>query len=86
MEGKLYYPLGKLITHEHARLHSLLTWYDTVGEVKAAVESRMIIFLSHQWKGRTEPDPNKDDWKAAVLAIEMLIESHGLRPDDIDIW
>ena len=51
----------------------MLTWYDTVGEVKAAVESRMIIFLSHQWKGRTEPDPNKDDWKAAVLgAIDAL--------------
>jgi len=77
---------GKLITHEHARLHSMLTWYDTISEVKAAVDSRVVIFLSHQWKGRTEPDPNGDDWRTAVLAIELLIKMHGLRLDDIDIW
>ena len=77
---------GQLITHEHARLHSLLTWHDTISEVKAAVDSRVVIFLSHQWKGRTEPDPNGDDWKAAVLAVEMLIEIHGLRLDSIDVW
>ena len=78
---------GQLIAHEHARRHALLTWYDTLSEVKAAVDSnRVIIFLSHQWKGRTEPDPNGDDWRAAVLAIEMLIDMNGLRLDDIDIW
>ena len=49
-------------------------------------KKKIIVFLSHQWKSREEPDPTGEDWKAATLAIESLAATYKRSLDDFVVW
>ena len=49
-------------------------------------KNKAIVFISHQWKCREEPDPTGDDWKAATLAMECLAATYRISLNDIIVW
>ena len=77
---------GRLITHEDARAQHALLTYDTIEDVQKLSAEKSIVFISHQWKSRQEPDPGGHDWKAAVIAIECLAATYRLALTDFIVW
>jgi len=66
--------LGKLITHEEARAQGILRILDTVDDVREAVKSGYIIFISHQWIGQGEPDFSSLHFRSVCSSVEALQE------------
>merc|ERR1719183_813140 len=77
---------GRLITHEDARAQHALLTYDTIEDVQKVTATKSLVFISHQWKSRQEPDPEGHDWRAAVLAIECLAATYNLALTDFIVW
>ena len=74
------------LSPQEARTENLLQHYDTTQDVQAVASRNCIVFISHQWKCREEPDPTGEDWRAAVLAIECLAATYRHPLESFLVW
>jgi len=65
---------GKLLSHEEARKRGDLEMFDDFDELKAFNEAYPTIFISHQWLGWTEPDPENVHYEAIAKAVDQLFQ------------
>ena len=70
LPAKTFVELGKLIPHETLRRDNKLTFVDSVKD--EFFQTRVSVFVSHQWLGRDHPDPENiqyDDGGVVVRAV-----------------
>jgi len=68
----LFLSHGKLLSHEEARRRGDLEMFDDFNELLAFIKENTTIFMSHQWLGWSEPDPNNVHYDAMKEAVEQL--------------
>ncbi len=72
LTAKKFIELGRLVSFERLRDKGYLTFRDTYAEL---VNTRhYIVFLSHQWLAFTEPDPDGEQYRVMVSAIERIAQ------------
>ena len=69
-----------------ARSESALVFCDTWDNAASFAASHPLVFLSHQWLGRTEPDPTNAHFSAVCDALDQLCDAEGLAHDDLYLW
>ena len=72
---------GHIEIHESARKGGRLHVLDTVDDAKDFGKWNTIVFVSHQWLGWSQPDGNNVHYKAALHALDLLIDQHAVDPD-----
>lgn len=77
---------GKLVSHEDARANGILHVLDTYQDVSNYVATKSVVFISHQWLGSHDPDPQGVQYGAMVSAVENLIAMHSLDREAVSIW
>jgi hypothetical protein len=77
---------GKLIRHEKHRENGELISLDTYEEVFEWVSKHFTMFVSHQWLGFTEPDPDNVHFPAICSACETLCAKFNLKEEELFIW
>lgn len=77
---------GRLLKFETARELGLHTTLDTYEEANHFCRERVVVFLSHQWLGRSFPDPENVHFEAACTMLQLLISGYNLNPDMIYLW
>lgn len=77
---------GKLLQHEVHRDRGKLIFLDCYQEAVDWVADNATVFVSHQWLGFTEPDPENAHFRAICCAAEALCHEHGLGEDELFIW
>ncbi len=84
--------IGKLVSYEELRDKGDLKVLDTMERVKEFKKDYYIVFLSHQWLGWGNPDPDNIHYdamcKAVYKAPEMIQKSIGKKVelDEIYVW
>mmetsp|Transcript_43568 Transcript_43568/g.128294 ORF Transcript_43568/g.128294 Transcript_43568/m.128294 type:complete len:749 (-) Transcript_43568:295-2541(-) len=78
--------IGRLIAHEAARDAGHLTFLDEPQNVTEFVRKNTVLFISHQWLGFTQPDPQNIHYPAIVAAAEALLASKRISERYAWIW
>eukprot|EP00419_Tripos_fusus_P037267 CAMPEP_0172786018 /NCGR_PEP_ID=MMETSP1074-20121228/205735_1 /TAXON_ID=2916 /ORGANISM="Ceratium fusus, Strain PA161109" /LENGTH=945 /DNA_ID=CAMNT_0013623031 /DNA_START=115 /DNA_END=2952 /DNA_ORIENTATION=+ len=77
---------GRLLMHEHHREEGNLVSFDTYELVLEWVQRFSTIFISHQWLGFTDPDPDNIHFPAICSACEAVCSTSGLSEDALYVW
>jgi hypothetical protein len=76
----------QLVPHEKTREDGNLISLDTYEDVFSWVSSHSTMFVSHQWLGFTEPDPDNIHFPAICNACETVCEQFELPTDKLFVW
>mmetsp|Transcript_25284 Transcript_25284/g.65317 ORF Transcript_25284/g.65317 Transcript_25284/m.65317 type:complete len:451 (+) Transcript_25284:1-1353(+) len=79
---------GRLIPHERLRNESKLTVLDTREKLSKFKEEEgaVLVFVSHQWLGSSEPDPSNVHWSSIVNALAHMRVELGVPEEKIFVW
>jgi hypothetical protein len=77
---------GKLVRHEVHRERGELFSFDTYEDVFSWVRTHATVFVSHQWLGCAEPDPDNIHFPDICMACASLCAKFGLAEDELYIW
>ncbi|CAK0903450.1 unnamed protein product [Prorocentrum cordatum] len=77
---------GKLTPHEVHRERGQLFSFDTYEAVYSWVRMHATVFVSHQWLGFTEPDPDNIHFPAICAACDTICAKAGLDERDLYMW
>lgn len=77
---------GKLVRHELHREQGNIISLDTYEEVFEWVSTHSTMFVSHQWLGFTEPDPDHIHFPAICSACETICSTFNIDEDKLYIW
>lgn len=86
MPLRVFKAQGELIPHEQARNRALLEILDTWDEAAEFAGAKVLLFVSHQWLGTSEPDPDRLHFAAVVQAADAVCREKGLSEDDVHLW
>jgi hypothetical protein len=77
---------GKLEQHEVHRERGELISLDTYEEVFEWVSKHYTMFVSHQWLGFTEPDPDNIHFPAICSACESICSNFNFDESELYVW
>lgn len=77
---------GRLVRHEVARNNGDLLMFDTWNESVAFAQTSAVAFISHQWLGAREPDPQNKHYAAMVTAGAAVCRDKSLAEDELYMW
>ena len=78
--------LGRLVSHEELRDRGLLKMIDLYDELRSFAEMNPIVFCSHEWLAKDEPDPNNVHFSAIVAACASLCAQQGISEGALYVW
>jgi len=76
----------KLLNHEEVRQRGDIITLDTYEHVLAFSAKFPTMFISHQWLGVHEPDPNNRHYRAMVAGIKAMCIKHKIPEESLFIW
>ncbi|CAK0800331.1 unnamed protein product [Prorocentrum cordatum] len=77
---------GKFTRHEVHRERGELFCLDTYEEMLVWVGTVATVFVSHQWLGFAEPDPDKIHFPAICSALDIICARNDLAETDLFLW
>ena len=66
---------GRLVTHGQARDANLLSFCDDWEAAVAFASRKSIVFVSHQWLSRSEPDPENAHYPSIIAAAACACDT-----------
>ena len=77
--------IDRLRSHEECRDELII--YDSVADVRdASTRGEVFVFLSHQWLGWAEPDPQRIHIKAMQQAVRFVSKDTDTPLEKIRVW
>jgi len=84
LKGPDFVELTKLVPHEYLRDRLLV--FDSVADVRAAMAAGdVFVFISHQWLGWSEPDPDGVHLAAMKQAVQSVVAT-GVPLERVRVW
>ena len=85
--GNVFVGLGELVAHEVLRDRGDLYFFDALADVQAEQHSGTVfVFLSHQWLGHFNPDPQGIHYRAMVRAVTSTAERASVPLNRVRVW
>ena len=85
--GDVFVGLGELVAHEVLRDRGDLYFFDALADVQAEQHSGTVfVFLSHQWLGHFNPDPQGIHYRAMVRAVTSTAERASVPLNRLRVW
>ena len=83
--GKRFVSIDRLRSHEECRDELII--YDSVADVRdASTRGEVFVFLSHQWLGWSEPDPQRIHIKAMQQAVRFVSKDTDTPLEKLRVW
>eukprot|EP00440_Ansanella_granifera_P014145 gb/GFBE01015371.1/.p1 GENE.gb/GFBE01015371.1/~~gb/GFBE01015371.1/.p1 ORF type:complete len:961 (+),score=181.51 gb/GFBE01015371.1/:1-2883(+) len=84
LQASVFTELGKFVAHEE--IIDRAVWLHTMEEIDRFIQTRKVIFCSHQWTAFSEPDPTGKQYKELVMAVDALCSDRGWSKDSTYVW
>jgi hypothetical protein len=77
---------GKLVSYETARDKGLLATIDTYDDLVVHSTQNPTMFISHQWLGFNQADPDNVHYKAICTAAKLVCQEATVDLRDLQLW
>ncbi len=85
LPGDAFLGLEKLTPHEYLR--GELEVFDSVAQVDSAKDhGALFVFLSHQWLGHHDPDPQGVQLRAMKQTVQTIARDARVKPKAVRVW
>eukprot|EP00931_Biecheleriopsis_adriatica_P050205 TRINITY_DN29058_c0_g1_i1.p1 TRINITY_DN29058_c0_g1~~TRINITY_DN29058_c0_g1_i1.p1 ORF type:complete len:974 (-),score=177.30 TRINITY_DN29058_c0_g1_i1:131-2719(-) len=84
LKVRTFKSLGKFVAHEDVIDKTF--WLHSIKEIDKFLETKRVIFMSHQWTAFASPDPTGIQYQQMVMAVDTLCSERGWEEEDVFVW